>query len=449
MFCGFLRVWVMAQYDKRVRRTTEAAAFACETTAAIRTVASLTLEERVLSQYHDLLVAEALRSTRFVLKSSSTYAISQSIFFAASALGFWYGGNLIANGEYSILNFFICFTETMFGAQAAGNIVSFAPEFGSGRGAAEHFKEMVELQPKIDSWSTLGDSVDSVQGKIEFKDVVFRYPERPDQRVLNGLTFFAEPGQFVALVGSSGCGKSTALALLERFYDPRSGTIELDGQGISTLNLKRYRDCLALVSQDTTLYSGTIRENLCFDMEGVEEGSLEEACRAANIWDFIVSDVLERDNDREANMMTDVATRRIEHTRRPKRFFPIRWPTPTARHSPSTSPRSQDPVSIPSSPSSSPCLAWRVLILLKSLLDEATSSLDTASEKVVEEALLAAAKGRTTIAIAHRLSSIYHADAIFVIDDGRVVESGSHEALMGRKGRYWDMVRLQGLGVEA
>ncbi|KAF2103362.1 P-loop containing nucleoside triphosphate hydrolase protein [Rhizodiscina lignyota] len=406
--CGFLRVWVMAQFQKRVGRTTDAAAFACEATAAIRTVASLTLEERMLQQYHDLLVTEALRSAKFYLRSSAAYALSQAIMFAASALGFWYGGHLIADGEYSILDFFICFTETLFGAQAAGNIVSFAPELGSGRGAAERFKEVIETQPRIDSWSDSGRSISEVQGRIQFQNVHFRYPERPTQRVLTGLSFAAAPGQFVALVGASGCGKSTALALIERFYDPRAGVITLDGEDISSLNISQYRQQLALVSQDTTLYSGTIKENLCFDLDDVDETKLHEACKGANILDFIMS-------------------------------LPESFNTLVGPKGSSLSGGQRQRLAIARALLRDP----KIL-----LLDEATSALDTASEKVVEEALQNAAKGRTTIAIAHRLSSIYHADAIYVMEEGHVIESGTHEHLMAKQRVYWDMVKLQGLNFD-
>jgi ATP-binding cassette subfamily B (MDR/TAP) protein 1 len=207
------------------------------------------------------------------------------------ALGFWYGGKLMADHEYNTLQFFICFTETLFGAQAAGTILSFAPEIGSGRSAVESFKKLVDSKPEIDAWSSKGKRIQHCEGEIELQNVSFRYPERPTQQILNSLSFVVKPNQFIALVGASGSGKSTAIALIERFYDPEAGSILLDGKDISALNVQDYRSHMALVSQDTTLYSGTVRENLTIGggTSEVIEQDMVDACKAANIYDFIVS----------------------------------------------------------------------------------------------------------------------------------------------------------------
>jgi ATP-binding cassette subfamily B (MDR/TAP) protein 1 len=286
---GFLRFWVLQKYDKRAERTTKAAGFASESISAIRTVAALTIEDTVMKRYNILLVIDAFSSISFILKSSVAYASSQSIIFAGSALGFWYGGNLIAKGEYSILAFFISFTETLFGAQAAGNIISFLPELGTGKGAAKSFRDLIEYKPEIDVWSTSGESTDNMKGNVEFCNVHFQYPQRPLDPVLKGLSFTAREGQFIALVGASGSGKSTCMELMERFYNPSSGSILLDGKPISDFNLRQYREQMALVRQDTALYTGNIKENLCLDHSGtVDDETLENVCKAANIYDFIV-----------------------------------------------------------------------------------------------------------------------------------------------------------------
>lgn len=290
--CGFFRFWMLARFATRSAKAYEgSASYACEATTAIRTVASLTREYDVWEHYHQSLMAQGRKSLRSVLKSSTLYAGSQAFVLLCVALGFWYGGKLIANREYTMLQFFVCFTAIIFGAQSAGTIFSFAPDMGKAKNAAQALKTLFDRKPPIDSWSPDGQPFKHAEGTIEFRDVHFRYPTRPDQPVLRGLNLTVRPGQYVALVGASGCGKSTTIALLERFYDPLAGGIYIDGQEISSLNLKDYRNFLALVSQEPTLYQGTIRENVLLgaDRDDVPEHEVIQACKDANIYDFIVS----------------------------------------------------------------------------------------------------------------------------------------------------------------
>jgi ATP-binding cassette subfamily B (MDR/TAP) protein 1 len=209
-------------------------------------------------------------------------------------------------------------------------------------------------------------------------------------------------------VGPSGCGKSTTIALLERFYDPIVGGVYVDGKEISSLNINDYRSYLALVSQEPTLYQGTIRENIVLGStsENVSDAAIEHACREANIYDFIQSlpDGFSTIVGSKGSMLSGGQKQRIAIARALIR----------------------DP---------------KIL-----LLDEATSALDSESEHVVQVALDAAAKGRTTIAVAHRLSTIQKADIIYVFDQGVIVEQGTHTELMKRGGRYSELVNLQSLG---
>jgi ATP-binding cassette subfamily B (MDR/TAP) protein 1 len=210
------------------------------------------------------------------------------------ALGFWYGGSLILSHEYSMFQFFVCFSCVIFSAQSAGALFSFAPDMARSREAAQQLKDIWERTPGIDSKPHTGEKLGTtVEGKVEFRDVCFEYPTRKGQLVLQGLSFAVQPGQFVALVGASGCGKSTAIGLMERFYDPASGQILVDGKDISELNVKEYRNQMALVAQEPVLYSGTIRENVLLAVEGedVHDEVVEVACRKANIWDFIVCSI--------------------------------------------------------------------------------------------------------------------------------------------------------------
>ena len=290
--CGFLRFWMLARFMDRAKKAYESSAgFACEATAAIRTVASLTREEDVWEHYHQNLVGQGKKSLQSILRSSVLYASSQSFMFLCTALGFWYGGTLLGNKEITELHFFICFSAIIFGAQSAGTIFSFAPDMGKARQAAKELKVLFDRIPAIDSWSQAGERFNDMEGTIEFRDVHFRYPTRPEQPVLRGLNLTVKPGQYVALVGASGCGKSTTIALMERFYDPLSGGIFVDGKEISSLNINDYRGHLALVSQEPTLYQGSVRENVLLgaDREDVPEEAIIQACKDANIYDFIIS----------------------------------------------------------------------------------------------------------------------------------------------------------------
>jgi ATP-binding cassette, subfamily B (MDR/TAP), member 1 len=272
--------------------------------------------------------------------------------------------------------------------------------------------------PKIDFWSDKGENVETMEGDVVLKDVHFRYATRKHVPVLRGLDLHVKPGQYAALVGISGSGKSTIVSLIERFYDVLGGQVLVDGKDISTFNIRSYREHMALVSQEPTLYQGSIRENVLLGAASkpVTQQDIEDACRQANIHDFIVS--------LPQGYETDCGAKGVQLSGGQKQRIAI------AR-----------------------ALVRHPKILL---LDEATSALDSSSEKVVQEALDRAAKGRTTIAVAHRLSTIQKADIIFVLDQGVVyvsdskntnpsAESGTHDELYAMKGRYFEMVQAQAL----
>lgn len=321
--CGFFRFWMLARFQQRAKRAYEkSASYACEATSAIRTVASLTREVDVWQHYHDQLVDQQAKSLRSIIQSSSLYAASQSFMFLCIALGFWYGGTLIGRGEYTMFQFFLCFSAVIFGAQSAGTIFSFAPDMGKAKHAAAELKTLFDRKPEIDSWSNEGEVLQTMQGGIEFRDVHFRYPTRPEQPVLRGLNLNVNPGQYVALVGASGCGKSTTIAMLERFYDPLVGGIYVDGKEISSLNINSYRNFLALVSQEPTLYQGTIRENILLGAdkqpEDVPEEAIMQACKDANIYDFILSlpEGFDTVVGSKGSMLSGGQKQRVSHHRR-------------------------------------------------------------------------------------------------------------------------------------
>lgn len=410
--CGFFHFWSLTNYQQRAKAAYESSAgYASEAVSAIRTIASLRREGDVLASYRMSLKAQQRRSLATVVKTTTLYAASQSLMFLCFGLCFWYGGTLIGKREYDMFQFFLCFMAVLFGAQNVTIIFAFAPDMGKAHSAAQVLKTLFDRKPSIDTWAPPGEKthVNQVTGTIEFRDVHFRYPTRPEQRVLQGLNLSIKPGQYIALVGASGCGKSTTIALLERFYDPDSGSILIDGKAVNELDVNSYRSHLALVSQEPTLYQGTIRENILLgsnlEERDVTDEAIEAAAKKANILDFI-------------------------------RSLPEGFNTVVGNKGSLLSGGQKQRVAI------ARALVRDPKILL---LDEATSALDSESEHVVQAALDNAAEGRTTIAIAHRLSTIQKADIIFFLEKGRVVESGNHSELMRKNGRYAELVGMQTL----
>ncbi|TFY60994.1 hypothetical protein EVJ58_g4790 [Rhodofomes roseus] len=385
---GYIRLRVVVLKDHKNKRAHEQSAqLACEAAGAIRTVASLTREDDCIRLYSESLEGPLRTSNRSAVYSNAIYALSQAMSFFVIALIFWYGSRLVADGEFSTFQFFVGLMSSTFSAIQAGNVFSFVPDISSAKSAATDIISLLDSMPEIDAESPEGEIATDVQGHIRFENVHFRYPSRPGVRVLRDLNLTVEPGTYAALVGASGCGKSTTIQLIERFYDTLSGTVYLDGRPITQYNVSEYRKHIALVSQEPTLYSGTIRFNILLGAakprSEITQEEIETACRNANILDFIES--LPQGFD------TEVGGKGSQLSGGQKQRIAI------AR-----------------------ALLRNPKVLL---LDEATSALDSNSEKVVQEALDKAAKGRTTIAIAHRLSTIQNADRIFFVKDGAAQRS--------------------------
>ncbi|PBK74780.1 P-loop containing nucleoside triphosphate hydrolase protein [Armillaria solidipes] len=409
---GYIRLRVVVLKDQKNKKAHEGSAqLACEAAGAIRTVASLTREDDCCKQYAESLEEPLRKSNRTAIWSNLLYAFSQSTIFFCIALVFWYGAALVSRREFSTFDFFVGLMSTMFGAIQAGNVFSFVPDVSSARGAGSDIIRLLDSIPEIDSESTEGKKVDvaKAQGHIRLENIHFRYPTRPGIRVLRELSLQVEPGTYIALVGASGSGKSTVIQLIERFYEPLAGQIYMDGIPIEQYNVQEYRKQIALVSQEPTLYAGTIRFNILLGAikphDEVTQEEIEAACRDANILDFVqgLPDGFDTEVGGKGSQLSGGQKQRIAIAR---------------------------------------ALLRNPKVLL---LDEATSALDSNSEKVVQAALDQAAKGRTTVAIAHRLSTIQNADRIYFIKEGRVSESGTHDQLINRKGDYYEYVQLQAL----
>ncbi|PSR99397.1 P-loop containing nucleoside triphosphate hydrolase protein [Coniella lustricola] len=410
----------------------ESSKWAAEAIGAFRCVSSLTLEDEINARYRVLLHNHVVTAYRRARWSTVVFALSDSLSLACSALIFWYGGHLLASGQVGLLHFFVCYMAALQGGEAAGLGFSLGPNAAQATGASNRIMSIREsrgeqggkaMEVKLSGGGgsnghadtndtaiagTVAEIPNSDQGvRIELKNVGFKYPSR-DISIFKDLSITVEKGQFAALVGASGAGKSSIVGLLERFYEVQSGSILCNGQDIKTVDVYRYRDMISLVAQEATLFQGTIKENILLgipDDHAIPDTQLHQACRDAAIHDFIVS--------LPEGYNTDVGSRGVALSGGQKQRIAI------ARAI------IRDP---------------KIL-----LLDEATSSLDSESEKQISAALQKVAKGRTTIAVAHRLSTIQHADVIYVLGEGRVLEKGTHAELLKMKGMYYTMCQSQAL----
>jgi ATP-binding cassette subfamily B (MDR/TAP) protein 1 len=287
--------------------------------------------------------------------------------------------------------------------EGAGQSLSFGPNAAQVTAASNRILNMRESRMK-DVRSETGQIAQVPGGmKIELQNLHFKYPTR-DTPVFKGLDLTIEKGKFAALVGASGCGKSSIIAMLERFYEPDKGRILCNGDDIQKMSVYDYRRNLSLVAQEATLFQGTLRENILLgvDPEQITDEQLHQVCRDANIHDFIIS--------LPDGYNTNIGSRGVSLSGGQKQRIAI-----------------------------SRALIRNPNILL---LDEATSALDSESEKLVQAAFERAGKGRTMVVVAHRLATVQNADVIFVLGEGQVLEQGSHVELLKRRGVYWQMVSL-------
>ncbi|KAF1354222.1 P-loop containing nucleoside triphosphate hydrolase protein [Lizonia empirigonia] len=395
LFAGYMRMRLEIQFEKKNAKVfEESSQFATEAVGAFRTVLSLIMEDMIGSRYQDLLrhhVKHAFGSAKY---STIVFAASDSLELGCMALAFWYGGTLLAKREYGLVNFFVIYTAVVQGAIAAGMWFSFAPNMAQATGAANR---ILSMRPPKDIAAPTYPALRTPSGgvSIDFQSVNFAYKSR-DTQVLSNLNLHIAPGQFAALVGASGCGKSTTISLLERFYTPTSGTILFNGQDITTLSPSLYRQQISLVPQEPTLYEDTIGENIALSVPTATATEIQAACADAQIHSFITS-------------------------------LPSGYATRLGPKGLSLSSGQKQRLSLARALLRKPRLL---------LLDEATSSLDSESEKL---------GARTVVAVAHRLATVQKADVIFVMGGGRVLEKGAHRELVRRRGVYWQMCQAQAL----
>ncbi|XP_009464796.1 PREDICTED: ATP-binding cassette sub-family B member 5 [Nipponia nippon] len=390
---------------KELSAYAKAGAVAEETLTAIRTVVAFNGQQKALAKYDANLEMARSVGVKKSITTNTSLGVSQFLIFGSYALAFWYGTKLTAEEEdYDIGRVLIVFFSVLVGAFSLGQAAPNLESVANARGAAYEVYRIINKKRLIDSSSKEGYKPDKLIGEIEFRNIHFNYPSRPDVKILKGLNLKVQTGKTIALVGASGCGKSTTVQLLQRFYDPVQGEITLDGQDIRTLNVKWLRENIGIVSQEPVLFATTIAENIRYGREDISDAEIEQAAKEANAFDFI-SRLPDKFN-------TMVGERGAQLSGGQKQRIAI------AR-----------------------ALARNPKILL---LDEATSALDTQSESIVQAALDKARTGRTTIVIAHRLSTIRTADTIAGFEKGIVVEQGTHSELMLQKGVYYSLVMQQG-----
>ncbi|CAN6336918.1 unnamed protein product [Urochloa humidicola] len=373
----------------------EASQVATEAVGSIRTVASFCAEKRVMDKYNQKCQASRDQGIRTGIVGGLGFGFSYLMLYASSALCYYVGAKFVSQGKSTFGDVFKAYFALVLAMIGVSQTNAMASDSAKANDSATSIFSILDRKSQIDSSSEEGSTLANVKGNIDFKHVSFKYPSRPDVQIFTDFTLDIPSGKTVALVGQSGSGKSTAIALLERFYEPDSGAILLDGVEIGSLKISWLRDQMGLVSQEPVLFSGTIHDNIAYGRhEEVTEEEIAMAARAANAHEFISS-------------------------------MPQGYNTAVGERGTQLSGGQKQRIAIARAILKDP----RIL-----LLDEATSALDAESERIVQDALDRVMVGRTTIIVAHRLSTIQGADMIAVLKDGVIAEKGKHGALMGVSG---------------
>ncbi|XP_070813730.1 bile salt export pump [Chaetodon trifascialis] len=407
---GFMAMFVAKLTGMELQAYAKAGAVADEVLSSIRTVAAFGGELKEVQRYDRNLVSAQRWGIRKGLIMGFFTGYMWLIIFLCYALAFWYGSGLVVDTEeYSPGTLLQVFFGVLIAAMNLGQASPCLEAFAAGRGAATIIFETIDREPEIDCLSEAGYKLDRVKGDIEFHNVTFHYPSRPEVKILDQLSVAVKSGETTAFVGPSGAGKSTAVQLIQRFYDPKEGMVTLDGHDIRGLNIQWLRSLIGIVEQEPVLFATSIAENIRYGRPNVSMDDIITAAKEANAFNFIMD-------------------------------LPQKFDTLVGEGGGQMSGGQKQRIAIARALVRNP----RIL-----LLDMATSALDNESEAVVQEALDKVRMGRTTISIAHRLSTIKNADVIVGFEHGRAVEKGKHDDLLERKGVYFTLVTLQSQGDKA
>uniref|UniRef100_A0A8C7L613 Bile salt export pump n=1 Tax=Oncorhynchus kisutch TaxID=8019 RepID=A0A8C7L613_ONCKI len=407
---ALMALFVAKLTGQELQAYAKAGAVADEVLTSIRTVAAFGGELKEVERYDKNLISAQRWGIRKGLIMGFFTGYMWFIIFLCYALAFWYGSSLVVDTqEYSPGTLLQVFFGVLIAALNLGQASPCLEAFAAGRGAATIIFETIDREPDIDCLSEAGYKLDKVKGDIEFHNVTFHYPSRPEVVILDKLSVAVNSGETTAFVGPSGAGKSTAVQLIQRFYDPKEGMVTLDGHDIRGLNIQWLRSLMGIVEQEPVLFATTIAENIRYGRPGVTLDDIIHATKEANAYNFIMD-------------------------------LPQKFDTLVGEGGGQMSGGQKQRIAIARALVRNP----RIL-----LLDMATSALDNESEAVVQEALDKVRNGRTTISIAHRLSTIKNADVIVGYEHGRAVERGKHDELLERKGVYFTLVTLQSQGDKA
>ncbi|XP_057439153.1 ABC transporter B family member 4-like [Lotus japonicus] len=389
--------------SRRQNAYAKAAHVAEQTIGSIKTVASFTREKQAVSSYRKYL-ADAYKSGVYEgFVSGVGYGMMTLIVFCSYALAVWFGAKMIIEKGYDggqVINIIIA---VLTASKSLGQTSPSMSAFAAGQAAAYKMFQTIERRPEIDAYDPNGKILEDIQGEIDIKDVYFSYPTRPEDLIFNGFSLHIPSGTTTALVGENGSGKSTVISLIERFYDPQAGEVLIDSINMKDFQLRWIRGKIGLVSQDPTLFASSIKDNIAYGKEGATIKEIRAAAELANASKFI---------DR----------------------LPQGFDTMVGEHGSQLSGGQKQRIAIARAILKDP----RIL-----LLDEATSSLDEESQRVVQQALDRVMVNRTTIVVAHRLSTVRNADTIAVIHRGKVIEKGTHiELLKDPEGAYSQLISL-------